>query len=183
METRYRSILNNILQQEIIKLVMEIEKHKNRFGSYNWELELRGELIGKTINQIIQKSRQEIDKDTRSIIGNVRKYFRRFRRFNIHETKLKNELVYDEPHPTFMDIPYFQKFEDLESYLMGFEYAYDNLMGVTKKMLQGHELDHYWQNKKCIRLECKNKLNGEIVTLVNRGFVCQECEPIENLDE
>ena len=173
METRHRSVLNNILQQELIKLVQEIEKNKKQFGTYNWELEHRGELIGNTINKIIQKSKQKIDKDTRSIIGNVRKHFKKFRKFNVG----------DDLSPLVTDIPKFQKIDNLESYLEGFEYVYDNMMGVTKKMLQGHELDHYWQNKKCIRLKCKNKINGDLSTLANRGFVCQECIPIKSLEE
>ncbi len=164
---KQKTIMNNIIMKEISQITDEMLRHPQKYYTDGY---LTGKRITQVTSLILERINDEVD-DSNSVISHLRGQARKFRKFH-----LGVEDMEDQPSFPFNGV------DDLESYITGFDVAYDELMSQSKKRLQNHNTKGHYQSKVCIRSTCYNELDN-LATLVNRGFVCQECEPIESLDE
>lgn len=149
METKTRSKINKIVHEEIFALIKEILPN-------DATLYKNTNRVGVAASKIIEKMNKEIEREPNSVISEIRHYFRKFRRFE--KIREYNERVGDYDH----------------LYIEGFDMAYDNLMGITKKIFREDDIDHYYQSEICLVNTCENPID-EDSTLVRRGYVCVEC--------
>lgn len=124
----------------------------------------KGIIFGKATHNIFAMIQSELvhnsNRELSQFRGTVRKMRRWFKK-NIDEEIYNNILG---------------KYE--KGFLDGYDEGIDESLGISKKILKGHQIKYFFQTKSCIKCGLPIE-KDDLSTLVRRGILCEECLPIE----
>ena len=155
---KQKSEMNYIIQKEIATAIkyaiqQKVSPYDNRY--------IIGLIAGRTsqtiLNQLSSDKVHTVKKDISKLRGNLRK-MRRWSNKN------------DE----------FQFGESTRDYKDGYNSCLTDSLALTKKMVNGHDIDRFFQNRVC--LKCGNRIDPKKDTYTehigSRGIICVECVPM-----
>ena len=125
----------------------------------------KGPIIGKASHNIFELIESELVHNSNRELSQFRGTVRKMRRW--FKLPIGNYIL-DDAHVN----------NHTKGFLEGYDYGIDEALGISKKILKGHEIKMYFQTKSCVKCGLPIAKEDRRST-VRRGILCEECLPIE----